>query len=254
MKKTFVLVVLALGMMSFSGCLKSRLQVREEREDQPRVVAGSVREVPTQQSHVVEELKAEITRLTGRLEDLERSRAELAREQNASQREEARKLETRIAELERAQANIIEALKKIQEAVLAGAAANTHVRPSSDAGGGGGDSFERAKALYDAKNYDQAIDALSGYLRHPKAAKTEEATYLRGDAYFQLKQYKKAIVDLSKFPEKYTRSKRMPAALLRIGQSFEALGMKEDAKGFYQELVEKYPKSAEAKKIKAKVK
>ena len=43
-------------------------------------------------------------------------------------------------------------------------------------------------------------------------------------------------------------------ALLKIGQSFEALGMKEDAKGFYQELTDKFPKSPEAAKAKKKVK
>jgi len=46
----------------------------------------------------------------------------------------------------------------------------------------------------------------------------------------------------------------MPEALYKIGMSFESLGMGEDAKGFYQELVEKYPKSPEAKKARKKVK
>ena len=46
----------------------------------------------------------------------------------------------------------------------------------------------------------------------------------------------------------------MPTALYKIGLSFESLGMKDDAKGFYQELIEKHPKSQEAKKAKAKMK
>ena len=46
----------------------------------------------------------------------------------------------------------------------------------------------------------------------------------------------------------------MPVALLRIGQSFDALGMKDDARGFYQELAEKFPKSTEARKIRARLK
>ena len=65
-------------------------------------------------------------------------------------------------------------------------------------------------------------------------------------------KHKKAIVDYSRFPEKFTKSKRMPQALLQIGRSFEAMGMKEDAKGFYQELIDKFPKSNEAKKVRGK--
>jgi len=77
---------------------------------------------------------------------------------------------------------------------------------------------------------------------------------MRAEAYYQLKQYKKAIVDYSKFPEKFTTSKKMPVALLKIGQSFDALGMRDDAKSFYQELIEKFPKSQEAKKARSKLK
>ncbi len=54
--------------------------------------------------------------------------------------------------------------------------------------------------------------------------------------------------------EKFPKSKRVPVTLLKIAQSFEALGMADDARGFYQELVEKFPKSSEAKKAKARLK
>jgi len=40
----------------------------------------------------------------------------------------------------------------------------------------------------------------------------------------------------------------MPKALFQNCSFFEAPWDEEDAKGFYQELVEKYPKSPEAKK------
>ena len=62
------------------------------------------------------------------------------------------------------------------------------------------------------------------------------------------------IVDYSVFPERFPKSKKMSAALYRIARSFEALGMKEESRNFYQELVDKFPKSAEAKKSKSKVK
>ena len=95
---------------------------------------------------------------------------------------------------------------------------------------------------------------MNTYLKNTKAKQHEEATFIRAESYYSLAQYKKAIVDYSKFPEKFTKSKRMPLALYKIGLSFEHLGMKEDAKGFYQELVEKFPKSPEGVKARAKAK
>lgn len=45
----------------------------------------------------------------------------------------------------------------------------------------------------------------------------------------------------------------MPKALLRIGQSFDLMGSKEDATAFYEQLVDEFPKSSEAKEAKRKL-
>jgi TolA-binding protein len=140
-------------------------------------------------------------------------------------------------EMERAQANMIEAIKKIQESPAAAA-----VDPE--------DTYQKGKKEYTAGQLQPAIESLTLYLdRQPNGRHAEEATFKRAEAHYLLKEYKKAIVDYSKFPEKYNKSKHLPTALYKIGQSFEAMGMKDDAKGFYQELVEKFPKSSEARKI-----
>lgn len=238
-------VLFVFCLLALSGCLKSRFQIREQGEE-PEVakpIPAKVQEVEPQGHYAVDELRGEITRLTGRLEELERARQESAQDaQKESQlKEENRKLEARIAELEQAQIQMIEAIKKFQESKPV-SASESH------------ESFEKAKALFDASNYDGAVEAFSQYLKRSKAPKAEAATFYRAESYFHLKQYKKAIVDYSQFTEKYNRSRHLPAALLKIGLSFEALTMKDDAKGFFQEVVDKFPKSAEAKKARAKLK
>src|SRR2546430_4072231 len=55
--------------------------------------------------------------------------------------------------------------------------------------------------------------SFSTYLKSPAAKKAEEATFLRGESYYKLKQYKKAIVDYSKLTEKYTRSEEHTSEL-----------------------------------------
>jgi tol-pal system protein YbgF len=241
------LVLLVLCSICTSSCLKTRAQVKEEESNTPSTetqpnsagTPAQVKDVDEHDSYAIDEIKGEMTRMNGRIEDLERKAGDSTQNGQPS-KDDFKKLENRVIELEQAQTNMLEAIKKMQETQVAATADPMN-------------ALEAGKKSFNSKNYDAAIDQLSTYLKAPKGKHSEEATYLRGESYFQLKQYKKAIVDFSKFPEQYTHSKLMPQSLLRIGQSFDALGMKEDAAGFYQELTEKFPKSPEAKKARAKL-
>jgi tol-pal system protein YbgF len=248
MRRNRIGILLAIvAASSLSGCLKTRAQLRGDGADPAEPRLQEVRDVRPQGAYALDEMKQEITRLTGRIEDLERQQSQLQHQARAkddskaeaARAEELKRLETRIAELESTQLQTLEALKKLQSSA-----------PPPDTA----DLMRSARAQLKAKQYDAAIETLAGVLKNPKSKDAEEATFLRAEAYFESKQYKKAIIDYSKFPEKFSKSKHMPAALLRIGQSFEALGMKEDAKGFFTEVSDKYPKSAEAKKAKARPK
>ena len=146
----------------------------------------------------------------------------------------------RIIELEQAQAAMLVELKRLQNAPVGATDAK--------------ELFASAKSHFDQKEYDKAIGVFTQYLALKKAPQAEEATFLRGEAYYALKDYKKAIADYSKFQEKYTTSPKNGVALYKIGLSFEALGMKEEAKTFYQELIDKFPKSAEAKAARKRAK
>lgn len=233
MKQIAGLSISLLLACTLAGCLKTRAQLRGDGDSS----GGTPVEVQPQGGYVVDELKGEITRLTGRIEDLERKNAE-GGVGSAAAAEELKKLETRIIELEAAQAAMLEAIQKLK----------ANVPPPNPK-----ELLTQARNQMEAGNHAGAIEALTEYLKVENAPDAQDALFMRGEAYMATQQYKKAIVDFSKFPEKYTRSKKMPAALLNIGLAFEALGMKDDAKGFYTELADKYPKSPEAKKAKAKL-
>ncbi len=241
-KKLGLSAIVLVVALSQSSCLKTRAQLKDDGDEggsQP--ISQKPQEVQHQGQYVIDEMKGEITRLAGRVEDMERTQKQVNATAAAAGNTETKKLEARIIELEQAQIQMIEALKKLQDS-----ASSSNVDPS--------ELLDRAKNQMDAGNHEGAIENLNAYLKNPKAKRAEDATYMRAEAYFLQKEYKKAIVDFSKFPEKFTKSPRMPKALLRIGESFEMLGMKDDAKGFYQELVEKYPKTPEAKKARPKAK
>lgn len=74
------------------------------------------------------------------------------------------------------------------------------------------------------------------------------------DDYFSKKEWKKAIVSYQKFREANGKSKKFAEATYKIGICFQELGLKEEAKTFFDEVVAKYPNSAEAKKAKIHLK
>jgi tol-pal system protein YbgF len=233
-----ILGVLGGVIILLTGCLKTRAQLKEDGEDREATRSVAVQppqEVRPQSQYVIDEMKDEMTRMEGRIEDLERNQKESSG--RSRDKEELKKLTDKVRELEEIQLNLSESLKKLEESI-------SSKDPS--------EIFEKAKSQFKAQDYEAAAETLGRYLKVNKGKKSEEAIMMRGECYYKLKQYKKAIVEYSKFPEKFSRSAKMPEALYKIGLSFDALNMKDDAKGFYQELVEKYPKSPEAKKARKK--
>ncbi len=228
-------------LLSLSGCLKTRAQLKEDSDDQSTAPAAAskpnaVQDVQPQGGYAMDEMKAEMTRMNGRIEDLERAQ----KDANKPGADEAlKKLEGRVTELEQAQVNVLEAIKKLQD-----------TSPAADPTA----LFEKGEQEFGHENWDGTIDPLSSYLKSPKPKNAEDAYFMRAEAYYHLEKYKLAIADYSEFPEKYTKSKHMAEALYKIGISFEALGSPDDAKGFYQLLVDKFPKSSQAKKAKSKLK
>jgi TolA-binding protein len=246
MKILKVLAYLTL-IFSLSSCLKTRAELRGDTPDSDQTAAAPrpnpVQDVQPQGSYAIDEIKQQMTMLQGRIEDLERAQKDQATsKKDTSAQDNEKKLEQRVTDLETAQANMLEAMKKMQEDGVA-------EDPS--------EIYNKGKAEFDAENWDGAIEDFNKYFKNPKVkedAHREDATFYRAECYFKDQKYKLAIADYSEFPEKYTKSKHMPEALYKIGVSFEALGSKDDAKGFYQLLVDKFPKSPQAKKVKSKLK
>ena len=177
-----------------------------------------------------DELRVEVARLTGEVEETKHDK-EFS---DHAHQEEIVKSQARIAELE----------KKLKE-----------LQPDAPTVPEGKTPFEAGKDSYATNNCDEAISFFSQAIAKSDIGKeAEEATYLRGDCYFKKSQYNKAIVDFSHFPEKYQKSSFHPKALLRIAESFEAMGRKDDAKAFYSDLVDKFPKTAEGKLAKKRLK
>jgi TolA-binding protein len=90
--------------------------------------------------------------------------------------------------------------------------------------------------------------------RSPKKETEAEIHYLLGEIDYSQNAYKKAIVNFAKVQETFSKSDLIAPSLYKIALSFQKLGMKKEAEGFFSELKERFPKSKEAKKARAKFK
>ena len=75
-----------------------------------------------------------------------------------------------------------------------------------------------------------------------------------GEDYFQKKEWKKAILNYQKYRDESPKAKMFGEATYKIGVCFQELGMKDEAKSFYEELVAKFPGSPEARRAKIRLK
>jgi TolA-binding protein len=198
------------------------------------VSTASANSSPQAGGYGAEELRAEIARLNGRVEELEHEKKLQTDDRDAQQK----KLQDQVVGLEKQ-------LKETEPVVVAA--------PE------GKSTFEAGKDAYFGGLFDQSIQFMDQYLQKNENLKeadqkeVAEAIYIRAESYFKQKQYKRAIVDFSKFPERFQKSPYHPKALLRIAESFAAMGMKEDSKVFYSEIVDKFPKTAEGKLAKKRL-
>ena len=250
-KLILALLLLNLILLS-SGCLKTRSQIRQATGAPSEVESGeetdSVEPVTKKGSHPkyeLEEIKVELAKVAGKVEEVEYAQ----KSQNILElKEYLTRIDARVAELEKNQTALTEALEALKESA-------PQTKKDSSASAAKKASFikEGFDHLED-KDFESAANAFQEALDQKlKPKESSEANFGMGEAQFALKNYKKAIVNYSKVQEVNNKSPRVPASLYKIGLSFQALNMNKEAKNFFAELVEKFPKSAEAKKAKVKL-
>jgi tol-pal system protein YbgF len=86
---------------------------------------------------------------------------------------------------------------------------------------------------------------------NPKDARVPEAQYRVAESWQNEADYKSAAAAFQVVVDKYPDSTWAPWSMLRQGECFDALGRKEDAKLFWSDVVQKYPKSKAAKEAKS---
>lgn len=166
------------------------------------------------------EFEAEQRQLNGRVEVVENrmGQAALEREKQKKQNDEL------LADMQKKMQVMQDELAKLNDTIGSLATEMANIKTSSDGTG-----------------------AAAG--AHEPAGLFEQAEEL-----FSKKEFKKAILDYQKFRDSKPKDKRVVTAIYKMGVCFQELGLKDEAKTFYQEVVSKYPSSVEAQKCKIRLK
>jgi tol-pal system protein YbgF len=103
--------------------------------------------------------------------------------------------------------------------------------------------------------YDLAITGFSNYLKYfPETEQADNAQYWLGECYYAKKNYTKAAIEFHKVLENYSTGDKVPSALYKLGLSLLELKSVGQANKYFQELIDKYPDTQEAKLAKEKLK
>lgn len=211
----------------------------------------------------MQQVQREVSAIRERIDE---TRVQVGRQIGQSSREgdeRTKRMETRLTKLEeelKAQAELLktrdEEIKQLRE--TAGGAANLaggYAEFASAESDAVRRDYEIAWRALERREYRQSLELFKEFQRkHPKSALAANAQYWIGENHYALREYDRAIVEFDAVRRRYSRSGKVPAALLKQGFAFAELGEKINARLILLELIEKFPQSPEAAQAKQKLK
>jgi tol-pal system protein YbgF len=104
------------------------------------------------------------------------------------------------------------------------------------------EEFDIALAYLKQKAYENAEKGFAGFLeKNSKDKMASDATFYLGESFYLRGRQREAAEQYLKVSTQFANSPRAPQALLRLGQSLNTLGAKEQACASFNEIGRKYP-------------
>jgi TolA-binding protein len=219
---------------------KTKAEIRREQElERLKQDVAATRADRADTEVATEELKEEVGRLTAGLDE----RMQVQQKQFDELRKDMATLTTRIQALEQRAAT--DEVNAKQAATAAAAAAEERAKPT----------LENGKRLFDEGKYEEAADILRAVItKSHNRDEVKKAHFFLAESLFAGKDYASAALEFSDFQKNYPKDSQIPTAIYRQANAFRNLGKNKEAKLFYQELIERYPKNALAAKAKTEKK
>jgi TolA-binding protein len=252
MKSLFILILPLL----LTSCFKTAEDIaREKKVDEMSVQLEQSQQLVADLTTQVQMLQTQLATYTGQMEEQTYSQRTEQEKRLKTWQELSAQMDT-VNKLVEGQDKDLNAMKKElsdQKAYLQKVLKALKTTASSSSRGGS--SLQDAHKLFEKNKLKEAKSAYLAVLDEGKigAAKRNGVYYNLGLINYWNKSYDDAISFFSKIYTNYPKSSYAPRALYYIGYSLEKSGEKDAAKQAFGELVEKYPKSSQAKKVKEKI-
>ena len=229
------LMLSVVAVLFLSSCLKTRSELGEGYQSQ----VYSKKQTDNQKQNSkepspelvrVDEKDELIRTLNGRVEALENQIAQLDKQKQDN---------TDAQKIQLLQESLIK--MEMQLAKLEGEAAIAKTQTSTNT---------PAANTPAANSSDAKVPLVKGEIKN-----TKNATFDAAQEYFAKKDFKNAILEYQKFVDANvkTKNKLVPEAKYKIGLCFEAMGLKDEAQSFYEEVAAQHGNTEFGKKAKAKV-
>lgn len=213
------------GALMTSGCLQTRSNLKEQEEKQVlRKQVVNLQQSTADVSSKFNEVDEDLRKTNGRIEALDARMTQI--KDRAEKNDFA--LESKFKEQDTKFQAFREELQKMQAEILEVKASNAALQAAFQAGGAPTSSGS-------GKNSDKNPFEL-------------------GDSRFEQKAWREAIFAYEDYRKSYPKGKNFGAATYKIGVCFQELGMFDDAKPFYEEVISKFPKSKEADRARSRLK
>lgn len=114
--------------------------------------------------------------------------------------------------------------------------------------------YLQGKRYFDEGNYEAAIETLQNVAKQGKGEEARKSLFLMAEAYYSARDYATAAIEFGEYKKIYPKDSQVPLATYRQANAFKNLGKSKEARLFYQELLDRYPKHTLSTKARAELK
>ncbi len=115
-------------------------------------------------------------------------------------------------------------------------------------------TFESAMRLYDTGRFEEAVEAFRSLVKKTPRGKDKRARFWLGESLYSAKDYASAAIELQEFKKRYPNDVLVAKATFRQAMAFKSLKKSREARLFFQELIDHFPKDPMAAKAKNEMK
>lgn len=107
-------------------------------------------------------------------------------------------------------------------------------------------SYQLGQKLFKLGKYSEAMSVLKRVIKtsRPKSADARKAQFLLAESYYGNKAYALAALEYAQYKKNHPSDSLVPRAIYQQASSFRKMGKKREAKLFYQELIDRFPRHA----------